>query len=91
MLGVPGCLRDLYGELDEALTALGEVKAVVKKHYTAYRRLRNLASVVFRPEHQVILLNLRLDLDTVEREEASRATCAGSVTLAPGAEPPRVR
>ncbi|MGW3073957.1 DUF5655 domain-containing protein [Kitasatospora sp. NPDC001132] len=66
---VPDCLRDLYDELDEVLTASGEVEVLVKKHYIAYRRLRNVASVVFRPGHQVILLNLRLDPDTVELEE----------------------
>ncbi|MGW3041192.1 DUF5655 domain-containing protein [Kitasatospora sp. NPDC001159] len=66
---VPDCLRDLYDELDEVLTASGEVEVLAKKHYIAYRRLRNVASVVFRPGHQVILLNLRLDPDTVELEE----------------------
>ncbi|MFJ9841683.1 DUF5655 domain-containing protein [Kitasatospora sp. NPDC101155] len=66
---VPDCLRDLYDELDEVLTVSGEVEALAKKHYIAYRRLRNVASVVFRPGHQVILLNLRLDPDTVELEE----------------------
>lgn len=64
---VPECLRDLYGELDEALTTWGEV--AVLRHYVAYRRLVNMASVVFRPKHEAILTYLRLDLDTVQLEE----------------------
>ncbi|MEE1786893.1 hypothetical protein PUR71_28900 [Streptomyces sp. SP17BM10] len=68
---VPECLRDLYAELDEVLTASGEVETVVLKHYIAYRRLQNVASVIFRPSasHRAILLYLRLDPDTVELEE----------------------
>ncbi|MCX4752432.1 DUF5655 domain-containing protein [Kitasatospora purpeofusca] len=67
----PECLRDLYGELDEALTASGEVEVVPLRHYIAYRRLQNVASVIFRPSpsHRAILLYLRLDPDTVELEE----------------------
>ncbi|MFI9332401.1 hypothetical protein ACIGZJ_33325 [Kitasatospora sp. NPDC052868] len=68
---VPECLQDLYRELDEVLTASGEVETVVLKHYIAYRRLQNVASVIFRPSvsHRVILVYLRLDPDTVELEE----------------------
>ncbi|MEU4582947.1 DUF5655 domain-containing protein [Kitasatospora aureofaciens] len=68
---VPGCLRELYGELDEVLTAAGELEVVVLKHYIAYRRMLNVASVVFRPSvsHRALLVYLRLDPDTVELEE----------------------
>ncbi|MGW0854539.1 DUF5655 domain-containing protein [Streptomyces sp. NPDC002690] len=66
---VPECLRDLYGELDEALTAWGEVEVAQLRHYIAYRRLVNVASVLFRPSHKVILVYLRLDPDTVTLEE----------------------
>ncbi|MFH9734413.1 DUF5655 domain-containing protein [Streptomyces sp. NPDC017260] len=66
---VPECLRDLYGELDEALTAWGEVEVAALRHYIAYRRLVNVASVIFRPKHEVILVYLRLDPDSVELEE----------------------
>ncbi|WP_405185129.1 hypothetical protein [Streptomyces albidoflavus] len=60
-------MRDLYGELDEALPAWVEVAAL--RHYIAYRRLVNVASVIFRPKHEAILVYLRLDPDTVELEE----------------------
>ncbi|MBT2412458.1 hypothetical protein J7I94_18110 [Streptomyces sp. ISL-12] len=66
---VPECLRDLYEELDEALTAWGEVEVAPLRHYIVYRRLVNVASVIFRPKHEAILVYLRLDPDTVELEE----------------------
>ncbi|GHI44834.1 DUF5655 domain-containing protein [Streptomyces albidoflavus] len=66
---VPECLRDLYMELDGALTAWGEVEVASLRHYIAYRRLVNVASVIFRPKHEAILVYLRLDPDAVELEE----------------------
>lgn len=66
---VPGCLRDLYAELDDALTAWGEVEVAPLRHYIAYRRLVNVASVIFRPKHEAILVYLRLDPGTVTLEE----------------------
>jgi len=66
---VPACLQDLYAELDEALTAWGEIEVTALLHYIAYRRMVNLASVIFRPKHEVIVVYLRLDPDTVELEE----------------------
>ncbi|WP_330457380.1 DUF5655 domain-containing protein [Streptomyces sp. NBC_00820] len=66
---VPECLRDLYSELDEALTAWDEVEVAPLAHYIAYRRMVNLASVIFRPKHKTILAYLRVDPDTVELEE----------------------
>ncbi|MET9059829.1 DUF5655 domain-containing protein [Streptomyces antibioticus] len=66
---VPESLRDLYAELDEALTAWGEVEVAPLRHYIAYRRLVNVASVIFRPKHGAILVYLRLDPDSVVLEE----------------------
>lgn len=65
----PDCLQDLYVELDEVLTAWGEVEVCRLRHYIAYRRLVNLVSVLFRPKHKVILVYLRIDPDTVKLEE----------------------
>ncbi len=39
------------------------------RHYVAYRRMVNLASVIFRPKHAAILVYLRVDPDTVELDE----------------------
>ncbi|MFI6961770.1 DUF5655 domain-containing protein [Streptomyces sp. NPDC050255] len=66
---VPECLWALYAELDEALKAWGEVEVAPLRHYIAYRRLVNVASVIFRPRHEAILVYLRLDPDTVGLEE----------------------
>ncbi|GAV38206.1 DUF5655 domain-containing protein [Streptomyces acidiscabies] len=66
---VPDCLRDLYAELDDVLTTWGEVEVAPLRHYIAYRRLVNVASVIFRPKHEAILVYLRLDPDTVTLEE----------------------
>ncbi|WP_371602232.1 endonuclease NucS [Streptomyces sp. NBC_01220] len=66
---VPECLRDLYGEVDDALTAWGEVEVAPLRHYIAYRRLVNVASVIFRPKYEAILVYLRLDPDSVVLEE----------------------
>ncbi len=65
----PACLQDLYAELDEALTAWGEVEVAQLRHYIAYRRIVNVASVIFRPKHEAILVYLKVDPDTVELEE----------------------
>lgn len=40
-----------------------------KQHYIAHRRMVNLASVLFRSKHEVILLYLKVDPDTVTLEE----------------------
>jgi predicted transport protein len=65
---VPGCLQDLYAELDDALTACGEVEVAHLRHYIAYRRMVNVASVVFRPKHEAIVVYLKVDPDVVELE-----------------------
>ncbi|MGW1611689.1 DUF5655 domain-containing protein [Streptomyces sp. NPDC002285] len=66
---IPDCLQNLYAELDEALTAWGEVEVAQLRHYIAYRRMVNVASVIFRPKHGTILIYLKIDPDTVELEE----------------------
>lgn len=65
----PARLQDLYAELDEALTAWGEVEVAQLRHYIAYRRMVNVASVIFRPKHGAILVYLKIDPDTVELED----------------------
>ncbi|MFF2411983.1 DUF5655 domain-containing protein [Streptomyces sp. NPDC058092] len=81
---VPECLRDLYAELDNALTAWGEVEVAPLRHYIAYRRLVNVASVLFRPKHEAILVYLRLDPDTVALEEGFTRNMRGIGHLGTG-------
>ncbi|MEU9859325.1 DUF5655 domain-containing protein [Streptomyces sp. NPDC047971] len=82
---VPDCLRDLYAELDEALTAWGEVEVAPLRHYIAYRRLVNVASVIFRAKHGAILVYLRLDPDSVVLEEGFTRDMRGVGHLGTGA------
>ncbi|MFD9048180.1 hypothetical protein [Streptomyces zaomyceticus] len=87
---MPDSLRDLYAELDEALSAWGEVEVALLRHYIAYRRLVNVASVIFRPKHEAILVHLRLDPDSVALEEGFTRDMRGIGHLgtgAPGALP----
>ncbi|WP_046498693.1 DUF5655 domain-containing protein [Streptomyces odonnellii] len=65
----PASLRALYDELDELLAASGEVEVDVKLHYIAYRRLVNVACVVFRPRNEEVLLYLKMEPDSVKLEE----------------------
>ncbi|WP_416484223.1 DUF5655 domain-containing protein [Streptomyces sp. CL12] len=81
---VPECLRDLYAELDDTLTAWGEVEVAPLRHYIAYRRLVNLASVIFRPKHEAILVYLRLDPDTVALEDGFTRNMRGIGHLGTG-------
>ncbi|HEY8982437.1 MAG TPA: DUF5655 domain-containing protein [Streptomyces sp.] len=62
---VPDGLADLYGELAEVL-AERDVEVRPTRTYIAFRRMVNVATVVFRPQVGVILLYLRLDPETVE-------------------------
>lgn len=77
--GHPVAVRsyDMQGlTLDEALTAWGEVEVAPLRYYIAYRRMVNLASAIFRPKHEAILVHLKVDPDTVELEEGfSRDMC----------------
>lgn len=64
----PECLRGLFAEVDETLTAWDEAM-VPLRHYIASRRLVNVASVLFCPRHQAPLVYPRLAPDTVVLEE----------------------
>lgn len=63
-------LRDLFDALDAHLTALGDdVTRETLKHYFAYRRIKNLASVVLRPQSQELLVYLKVNPDDVTLED----------------------
>ncbi|MCT2546917.1 MULTISPECIES: DUF5655 domain-containing protein [Streptomyces] len=81
---VPECLRGLYAELEEALTPWGEAEVAPLRHYIACRRMVNIASVLFRPKHEMILFYLRLDPDTVELEEGFTRDMRGIGQLGTG-------
>ena len=59
----------LYTELAEALSVCGKVEVAQLRHYIAYRRMVNVASVLFRPKHEAILVYPKVDPVTVELED----------------------
>lgn len=63
----PKDLRALYDKLAETLKALGaDVTIHPQKHYVAFRRTRNLASVQIYNRKKIIRVYLNLDPDAVE-------------------------
>ncbi len=63
----PKDLRSIYDELVGRLKALGEdVSSQVQKHYVAFRRTRNFASVQIYNRKRLIRVYLNLDPDTIE-------------------------
>ncbi|MDF6020966.1 hypothetical protein [Streptomyces sp. JH34] len=71
--------------MDEVLTARGEVEVAPLRHYIAYRRLMNVASVIFRPQHGTILVYLRFDPDLVALKEGFTWDMRGMAIWQPGA------
>ena len=67
----PKELRALYDELAGRLKALGDdVTVHPQKHYMAFRRNRNFASVQIYNQKRVVRIYLNLDPDTVELDLA---------------------
>ncbi|MEV4555759.1 DUF5655 domain-containing protein [Kitasatospora sp. NPDC049285] len=87
----PTPLRALYEELSEALTRSGDVEVEAKLHYIAFRRMRNLACVLFRPSSQTIMVYLRVDPGTVALEEGFTRDVRGIGHLGTGDLEVRIR
>ncbi|WP_328337006.1 DUF5655 domain-containing protein [Streptomyces violaceus] len=62
----PQDLKDLYADLDEQLLSYSGVQKEAQVHYIAYRRIKNVATVRVQPRNRVLVINLKLDPDTVE-------------------------
>ncbi|GGZ21315.1 hypothetical protein GCM10010300_76300 [Streptomyces olivaceoviridis] len=62
----PGELRELYADLDELLLSHRDVRKEPQLHYIAYRRINNVATVRLQPRNRLLVVNLKLDPDTVE-------------------------
>lgn len=66
----PTALKDLYGELEDYATALGDdVTKKTLKYYIAYRRLKNFLCVEVLAQRGELVLYLKVDPDTVELVE----------------------
>lgn len=63
----PKDLRAIYDELSEKIHSLGgDVTAHAQKHYMAFRRNRNFASVQIYNQKRVVRAYLNIDPDTIE-------------------------
>ncbi|MFF8866000.1 transporter [Streptomyces sp. NPDC015139] len=62
----PQDLKDLYADLDEVLLSHGGVQKEMQLHYIAYRRIKNVATVRVQTRSRVLVVNLKLDPDSVE-------------------------
>jgi predicted transport protein len=65
----PQDLKDLYAGLDELLLSYSDVQKETQLHYIAYRRIKNVATVRVQPRNRVLVVNLKLDPDTVELQD----------------------
>ncbi|WP_431949483.1 DUF5655 domain-containing protein [Actinacidiphila sp. bgisy167] len=65
----PEDLKELYADLDELLLSHRDVLKEPQLHYVAYRRIMNVATVRVQPRNRLLVVNLRLDPDTVELQE----------------------
>ncbi|MFF9567610.1 DUF5655 domain-containing protein [Streptomyces sp. NPDC014685] len=64
--GSPEELKALYADLDELLLSHRDVRKEPQLHYIAYRRINNIATVRLQPRNRLLVVNLKLDPDTVE-------------------------
>ncbi|QRF22553.1 DUF91 domain-containing protein [Alicyclobacillus sp. TC] len=63
-------LYDLYSALRDYILALGDDVQVKRlKYYEAFKRIRNIASVIIQPQVRNLLVIVRVDPDTVTVEE----------------------
>ncbi|WAX78800.1 DUF5655 domain-containing protein [Streptomyces sp. KMM 9044] len=62
----PKELKELYADLDELLLAHRDVLKEPQLHYIAYRRINNVATVRLQPRNRRLVVNLKLDPDTVK-------------------------
>ncbi|MDT0440163.1 MULTISPECIES: hypothetical protein [Streptomyces] len=62
-------LKELYADLDELLLSHRDVLKEPQLHYVAYRRIMNVATVRVQPRNRLLVVNLRLDPETVELRE----------------------
>ncbi|WP_369251131.1 DUF5655 domain-containing protein [Streptomyces sp. R41] len=65
----PQGLQELYADLDEVLLSHSDVQKETQLHYIAYRRIKNVATVRVQPRNRVLVVNLKLDPDTVEMQD----------------------
>ncbi|MFJ9855150.1 hypothetical protein [Streptomyces sp. NPDC101150] len=65
----PQELQELFAELDEVLLSHDDVRMEPQLHYYAYRRIKNVATVRVQPRNRMLVVNLKLDPESVELQE----------------------
>ncbi|OQQ17490.1 transporter [Streptomyces sp. M41(2017)] len=65
----PDDLKELYAGLDELLISHRDVFKEPQLLYVAYRRIVNVATVRVQPRNRLLVVNLRLNPETVELKE----------------------
>ncbi len=66
----PANLKALCDKVTEELEALGkDVKRAPKKHYIAFRRSRNFASLQIKSQKKMVVLYLNVDPDDIDLED----------------------
>ena len=78
----PQDLKDLCADLDEVILSHGDVQKETQLHYIAYRRIKNVATVRVQTRNKVLVVNLKLDPDTVELHEGFSRDIRGPGCLA---------
>lgn len=87
----PESLRTLYADLDALLTSSGDVQKEFQLHYIAYRKIKNVATVRFQPRSHALVLNLKVDPDTVELSDGFIRDVRGIGCLGTGPLEVRIR
>ena len=65
----PDDLKDLYGELEAFMIALGDdVTSKILRLYVAFRRIKNFACVEVHPQSKKLLVYLKVDTESVQLE-----------------------
>lgn len=77
----PHALRDLYTELDEVLMSYEDVQKESQLHYIAYRRIKNFATVRVQPRNRILVVNLKLNPDSITLQEGFSRDLRGLGTL----------
>ncbi|MEV7393758.1 DUF5655 domain-containing protein, partial [Streptomyces sp. NPDC091215] len=88
---LPESLRALYADLDDLLISSGDVQKEFQLHYIAYRKIKNVATVRFQLRSHALVLNLKVDPDTVELSDGFIRDVRGIGCLGTGPLEVRIR
>ncbi|MGW8969940.1 DUF5655 domain-containing protein [Streptomyces platensis] len=82
----PQPLRDLFADLDAELSSHGGVTKEVKRHYIAYSRLKNIATVRVLSGNPTLVVNLRVEATDEDLREGFSRRVGQAVGIKNGVE-----